>query len=391
MNIKDFSSSKISCIYSLVFPNGKRYVGKTKNLGSRVKLYEDYGGSTEVNKAIEEFGGLDNMELEVLQEVKCRDEVDLELCLGILEIKYIRELGTVYPNGYNVSLGGELLGIPIECITTDKEVIKSLTKGHKGVVVYDLNGDFVKEYPSIARMAYDQGVNEELLRPIINTKKVYGNKWYLRFKRYDYCPQHIEVDLPKTKERVVYKDVIVERVKYKDVIVRREVEKFVERKVIQKPRILRYDMNGKFCGEYENLREACKSFTNSSSGISCGFYRKGYILFKKGNDNYPLEIEPYHILNKKIIGDYYRPANELPDKACKLKEGKSVCNSGGRKYININNTFKVEQYDLLGNLINTFDSVRDASHETGINYANIWACVKGVTKKAAGFKWKKAE
>ena len=393
MKLEEFKNSKISCIYSLVFPDGKRYVGKTKNLGSRVGIYLARGGSNvDVCSAIDACG-IDNIELEVLQEVKCRNDVDLEICLSILELKYIRDLDCIYPNGYNKSLGGEILGISVEHITTDKEFISNWYKGNKAVIIYDLNGDFVKEYPSIAKMAYDQGVSEDYIRPIINTKKVYGGKWYLRFKRYDYCPEHIEINLPKAKEMVIYKDVIIEKVKYKDVIVRREVEKIVERKVAKKTPILRYDMNGKFCGEYENFKDACMSFTNSSSGMCCGSYRKGYILFKKRDDNYPKEIEPYHILNKKILGEYYAPANELQDKAERLQKSKTkdtALRING-KYTNINNIFKVAQYDLSDNLIKIYNSIRDASHETGYNYSNIWACVNGVTKKAAGFKWRKAE
>ena len=167
-------------------------------------------------------------------------------------------------------------------------------------------------------------------------------------------------------------------------------------------------LNGDFRGEYDCLKDACRAFTGSSSGMSYGVYRKGYILFKKRDDNYPTKIEPYTVLSKKVLGDYYVPASELPDKDC-IKESKNtvvdrlkrervvkcetlrtpLCVNG--KYTNLNNTFKVAQYDLGGNLINVFDNMRDASAETGIAYSGIWACVMGRVNKCKGYKWVKYE
>ena len=404
MRIEEAKKKHCACVYCLEFPNGKKYVGKTKDLGARIGLYERFGGSSEVSAAINEFG-LGSVDVVILREVICDDVIDLELCLSILEVKYIRDWCTLVPNGLNVSLGGECLGIPVECITTDADVIKRYNDGSKVVLCYDLNGDFVKEYESIAKMSYDLGIDEGLVRGCLDSKKMFGDRWYLRVKRYDYAPKHIELDLPKSKERVIYNDVIVERVKYKDIIVRREVEKVVERKVTKKCHILKYDMDGVFRGEYDNFNDACKSFLCSSSGMTCGVYRKGYILFKKEGDDYPKQIEPYHVLNKKVLGSYYRPAGELEDKSPDVRVKKASSGKVGRpkkegseskdrvrlnvdgRYTNINNDFKIAQYTLDGELVSIHNSIRDASADTGINYANIWACVMGRTRKARGFYW----
>lgn len=405
MRLDEAKKSHVSCVYCLLFPNGKCYVGKTKDLSKRVCLFEDFGNTNkELSSAIVEFG-VDNIDIRVLRSVKCDDSVDLDVCLSILEVKYIRGLGSLYPNGYNISLGGECLGIPIECITTNSDSIRRFSNGSKVVLCYNLDGNFVKEYDSIGKCAYDNGVDEDVIRRSLGKNKVFADKWYLRVKRYDYIPKHIELANVLVKDRIVYNDIIIDRVKYRDVIVRREVEKVVERKVIKKTHILKYDMNGDFCGEYDNLKEACLSFTNSPSGISCGMYRKGYILFKKRSDDYPTKIEPYHILNKKILGDYYVPINELEDKPIiekpERRSGqKKVCHKevGNNKklrvdgkYTNIINNFPIVQCTFDGEIVRRFNSVRDASRETGICYANILACVNGTTKKSHGFIWKKAE
>lgn len=387
MNLEEAKKCYYACVYCLEFPNGLKYVGKTKDLSSRIGLYLRFDGSNkELSRAIEEFG-LGNVDISVLSRVDCKNKVDLELCLSILEVKYIRELGTLNPNGYNVSLGGECLGIPVECITTDKDVVNRLSNGSKGVLLYDLEGNFVKEYVSIASCAYDNGWDEEVVRYAIGKHKPFYNKFFLRFKRYDYAPNKIE--LPKGYE-------VRERVKYKNVVKEVIVEK--EREVFTFTPALKYDMNGKFCGEYASKREALRSFSKSHT-TNWGQYHNGYIIFKKKDDNYPKEIESYHVLSKKQIGDYYVPANELPDIEVHEEWSKvslfhavnkaQLCVDG--KYTNIKHQFKVYQCKLNGEVVATFDSIRDAAHETGISYAQIYNCLRGQTKKAAGYIWKKDE
>lgn len=386
MKIEEAKKVYDSCVYCLEFPNGMKYVGKTKNLSDRMKLYLRFDGANKaLSSAIEEFGW-DNIDITVLSRIDCKDKVDLDLCLSILEIKYIRELGTLTPNGYNISLGGECLGIPVEYLTTDKEAIKRFNDGSKAVLLYDENGDFVKEYPSIARCAYDNGWDEDSVRGAIGKSKPYRDKFFIRFKRYDYIPNKIE--LPKgyeVREKV--------RIKYKNVIKEVKIEK--EREVFTYTPALRYDMNGKFCGEYASKREALRSFSKSNH-VEWGQYHNGYIIYKKKDDSYPMQIESYVEFANKQIGEYYVPANELPDievhedwaKVSSLPNANKtqLCVDG--KYTNIKHQFKVYQYKLNGELVAEFDSIRDAAHETGIAYSQIYNCLNGRTKKAAGYLWK---
>lgn len=380
MNISEAKKNYCSCIYCLSFPNGLSYVGKTKNLSNRMSLYERYGGSSNVNSAIDEFG-LDNVDVSILAEVKCRNSVDLELCLSILEIKYIRELGTIHPNGYNVSFGGEVLSIPVEHLTTDSALIEAHSSSSKPVLLYDLDGVFVREYPSISRCAYDNGVEDDVIRNLVGKRHPFSNKWYLRFKRYDYIPKKIDVPSYEVRERVRYKTITETRV------VEKELTKFRYSKA------LKYDMNGDFCGEFDSKSAACRTFIKNSH---CGWgeYKNGYILFKKVSDDYPKKIEPSVVLSKKQLQEYYVPAEDLEDlpnnnlideetgSFCKKQK---LCVDG--KYTNIKHKFDVNQLTLGGDIIATFDSIRDASVATGIAYSQIYNCLKGRTKQAAGYKW----
>lgn len=384
MKIDEAKKLSISCVYCLEFPNGKKYVGKTKNLCKRLSLYLRFNHVNDaLYSAIKEFGW-DSIDVIILRRLDCADSIDLDICLSILEVKYIRDLCTLYPLGYNISIGGECLGIPIECITTDSSVIERHNKGSKSVLLYDTDGLFVREYDSISRCAYDNGWDEDSVRSAIGKNKPFYGKYFLRLKRYDYVPNKIE--LPKGYE-------VRERVRYKNVV--KEVVVKKEREVFTYTPALRYDMNGKFCGEYKSKSSALRLYTKNHC-VDWGRYHNGYILFKKRDDNYPLEIEPYHILSKKVLGDYYVPASDLPDIEVN-DDWSSVCTSSNLnkvflcvngKYTNIKHKFKVYQCNLNGELVAEFDSIRDASHETGIGYSLIYNCLRGATKKAAGYLWK---
>lgn len=379
MTIEEAKKKSISCVYCLTFPDGKKYVGKTKDLSSRIGLYERFESSSNVlGGAIKEFG-LDSVDVSVLTELKCNDKECLELALSILEIKFIRDLDTLVPNGLNVSIGGECLGVPPEYITTNSDVINAYNNGAKVVLCYDLNGDYVVDYPSVAQCAYDNGVEEKTIRHYIGKMKPFADKWYLRYKRYDYIPNKIEVPVWEVRERVKYKDVIEERV----VIREKRIATYVP--------ALKYDMNGNFCGEFSNKSDACRTFLN---GTHCGWgeYKNGYILFKKVCDDYPKKIEDYTVLGKKQLKEFYVPAYELEDKTMIMRSQNNpnpLCVNG--KYTNINNTFPVAQYTLDGKLVKIYPNMRDAASETGVAYSGIWACVKGTAKKSRGYVWRRAD
>lgn len=68
---------------------------------------------------------------------------------------------------------------------------------------------------------------------------------------------------------------------------------------------------------------------------------------------------------------------KIREKALKLKHPKEIKTSKA-----------VVQYDLEGNVINSFISVRDAERRTGIDNSNIIACCKFRKRMAGGYIWK---
>ena len=124
MKIRDVKES-VACIYKLTFPDGKIYIGQTKDLKKRMKLYLfcnniKVAGITHIIRSF----GIDSVDVDVLCRITGMNEVDERLCLNILEIHYICELNSVAPNGYNTSLGGEIFGIPNEVLAMSSDEIK---------------------------------------------------------------------------------------------------------------------------------------------------------------------------------------------------------------------------------------------------------------------------
>ena len=64
-------------------------------------------------------------------------------------------------------------------------------------------------------------------------------------------------------------------------------------------------------------------------------------------------------------------------------------NYGTRTTRVIQSTSKsIEQYDLEGNFIKTWDSLADASNELNISRGTLCSCLKGAIKSCGGFQWK---
>lgn len=103
-------------IYKHIFPNGKVYIGQTKNSLSQ-RFQKGYGYITQplIAKAIEKYGW-DNVITEILE-----DNIPSQEEANQLEIKYIAEYDSRNPEkGYNIGIGG---GIINKC---DDERILSL-------------------------------------------------------------------------------------------------------------------------------------------------------------------------------------------------------------------------------------------------------------------------
>ena len=88
-------------IYYLFFEaSGKGYVGQTKNFERRMKEHQHENSGCRYLKHAIQFYGFDECGVYILEDDLSIDEANE------LETVYIRELGTLVPNGYNLNEGG---------------------------------------------------------------------------------------------------------------------------------------------------------------------------------------------------------------------------------------------------------------------------------------------
>ena len=145
MKFKEIAKKNYACVYCITFKDGKQYVGQTKCMAKRAELYlrnlEEWNRNSFCLRAIKECG-IDNTDWTILCKVADMHEEDKILCLNILEMKYIKEKNTLYPNGYNRTNGGESLRISSDDL--DLLSCRSFYNGKKMLALYDLNGLFIR-------------------------------------------------------------------------------------------------------------------------------------------------------------------------------------------------------------------------------------------------------
>jgi len=89
------------CVYKHTSPNGKAYIGQTKNYNNRsIKHKNPNSGCRAFASAIKKYGW-DNFLHEILEDNLTLEEAN------VYENLYIVDHGTLAPNGYNLTTGGD--------------------------------------------------------------------------------------------------------------------------------------------------------------------------------------------------------------------------------------------------------------------------------------------
>lgn len=111
-------------------------------------------------------------------------------------------------------------------------------------------------------------------------------------------------------------------------------------------------------------------------------------LFLKNPNNYPCinHINGIKTDNRVVNLEFCSYSHNIKE-AYRLGLKKPI------KIIGSNNvrSKKVNQYNLIGEYIKTWDCIKDASRELNIKDSNISLCCKGKRNKAGGYMWKYEE
>ena len=249
------------------------------------------------------------------------------------------------------------------------------------IVQYDLQGNFIQEWPSISSASKELNIVEAGISSTCRgiQKKAGGFIWkYLG-------DNDLSINLRKDN--------------------------------LKKP-IIQYDLKGNFIKEWESASDAGEKLNIFSSTISATCLNKkkkagGFIWKFVGDNDFSFNFLPNMPKSKKVIqydlnGHFIKEWDSIKQasKELNITTGlSSVCRgklktAGGFiwKYPGDNdfssnfkkhsNGKKVIQYDLKGNFIKEWDSVSDAARTLNVSISNIRDVCTGKTKTALGFIWK---
>ena len=278
-----------------------------------------------------------------------------------------------------------------------KEKLKNNPNYYIPVSCYTLDNKYVKDYESAVAAGNDIGISPSLITACCRLYKSHASAGGFKWKYKD-------------------SDLNIETIAYRD----------------QKIGIVQADYDGRIINTIISISDAAssvnKNLSNFASNIKKG-YAYGFIWITKDNENNlpdiinELEQKKYHLLqidsNGNVIKRFQSSleaekeigidhSNILFAINSKTKEGKYFRKAKGYYWVDINETpdyqidfqYKkncgqkiVQQYDLQGNLLKEFPSVKDAQESLGIDRnktSSIYDCLstKKGNSQAYGFVWK---
>lgn len=241
--------------------NGMVYIGQAIDLQERYKKHlknmKDLIHQEDFYIGLREFG-IDNFSYEVLENF---EEFNQDL-LNTLECFYIEKFNSLKPNGYNMVPGGNNGA--------------GLAKG-KIVQQYDLNGNFIAEYPSAHQANYATGIDYSSICACCRGEITHTKKYQWKYLYSKKIITDISKDIKVQKEESIWQ----------------------------------YDLNGNFIREYKNFNEAAININSSKSALcnclkgktnSCAGYKWSYA-------NSSILKQPKKSWNGKKIGQFDKNNN----------------------------------------------------------------------------------
>lgn len=196
--------------------NNKQYIGQTINFEKRMKEHT-YGRNKRrnciIDKAIQKHKK-ENFEFKIIDSATSQEEIDL------LEKKYIKEYNCLKPNGYNILKGGR-----------NQQGAWNM----KPILVYDLNGNFIKEYESAGQLE--------------------------RESNYKYSSRDIRRACVTATHK--YSDILI---KFKDN--KENIKKYEKPLSARRRKIKQYDIFGNYICSFNSIIEASKITNTNRTSIS---------------------------------------------------------------------------------------------------------------------------
>jgi hypothetical protein len=193
-SILDDSTNRYCEIYLISnILNGKKYIGQAVSHILNHKKYRPYGYKGRfrchiseaysnkknqchyLNNAIRKYG-INNFESELIEYCSIENANDRETF-------YINQMNTIFPNGYNLKIGGKVF---IHCDESKKRVSNGVKLFYKD-----------KRYE---KFAYVKNIDEDIekyIRPLLRNNSQYGWYVYIESKKTDFGGVHISLEESK--------------------------------------------------------------------------------------------------------------------------------------------------------------------------------------------------
>ena len=379
--------------------NNKKYIGITCLDRYWDRWRSDGSGykNQVFGKAIKKYGW-DNFNHEILKKVKTEAEA------FELEKYYIKKYNSTNKDyGYNISIGGD----------SSNSGIYNLPSMSVPVYQYDLNGNFLAEYPSMMEAERQTGINNSAICACCKGTHNYTKNFIWSYEKHEKIDS---VDPKQLRYELITKN--------------------------QEKNVYQYDLNGNFIQSYKSLAEASKITNIDFKLISkCCLDDKirqayGYIW----SYTYLEQVEPYDPYNKnKNIYKYdingnllniydnideailkndakkqtlskackesnennytlhygyiwsYKPVDDIHFKNLIEKIQESKKNKKTKKRSSEYSDNKIYQYSKGGNFIKEYKNIDDVINIFNLKYKarnSILACCNGKSKTSYGYQWR---
>nr|DAG52548.1 MAG TPA: intron associated endonuclease [Caudoviricetes sp.] len=321
----DGKNPELYCVYMHTnMVNGKKYIGITKHAPER-RWHSDGGGYRKQIfwHAIQKYGwnnfSHELLATDVSQEKACR-----------MEQEYIEKYKTTNTKfGYNISIGGNASAAGAKN-----------TRCSIPVFQYDLNGNFIKSWPSISEVERTLKIPSSLVNECVSGKafSAHGFQWK---KKFENKIKPVKRTLSNDKPDKIY---------------------------------CYSNESGMLLYVFDSISEARK-YLNFKSSASINKCVKNQAVSAFGF----MWFDSFKGISINITEETKYIKTEIENNKNRRIKRESCCNY--KK--------KVAQYDLNGNLLCEYNSVIDAGLKIGGNSKwTISKCCRGVRKTAYGYVWK---
>lgn len=218
------------------------YYGQT--IQSLKKRFDDHCRTTSnclyLKNAIQIYGK-EQFTITILESVTVESKVELNNKLNFLEQKYIKENNSLYPNGYNLTSGGD-------ATTFSKESVEKRVKKLKKSVICNETGQV---WASIKECAEYFGAKPEAVHRVLRgVRKHFRN---FTFSYFNSKPVHFSLEAKSKLSEISKK----QTKKYSKSLTKEQIDKMKSPVICNETGV-----------KYDSLSDAAKALNGHSSGIS---------------------------------------------------------------------------------------------------------------------------